>query len=246
MVLISIILTSDIHYHYDDSRKEVTIGDNKHPDTVQKILRECESSDISTIIIPGDFTDHAFDNKKFCCCIVNGEHDEVGTFFEEFYQPLKEKVPNILACVGNHSSYVVWPYTHKPEHDFIKETFGGLYYSQIIDGIRYYCCGLYPTLEVSQWLSDGLISSDEDTPSIIFFHYNLEGDYSDWWSQAEKDEFLRVITPHKSKILCIMCGHYHITSNKKWNDVNVVMAAARDIGFCQYNTDSKEFLISFF
>lgn len=243
MPVVNIILDSDQHYHYEDSDKKIIIGINKDSNTLNKILNLCNENHISAIVLPGDFTNHGFDAKRFCCFFKNGQYDEFGTFINEFYTPLKNKVNNVLCSIGNHSSYVAFPYTHKPEYNFINREFGKLYYSREIDGIKYYCCSLYPNAEIRNWLKFEL--EQHDIPSIIFFHYNLAGDYSDWWPQQDKDAFLQIILPHKDKILCIFNGHYHVTSYDKWNDFNVCIAAATQPALCSYDTDTKEFKVVF-
>lgn len=237
---VNILLDSDQHYHYDSSLNKIIIGQNKGDSTLFKMLGE---ENISTVVLPGDFTDHGWDAKVFCCCIKNGEYDEFGTFMEDFFTPLKNKFGDVLTTVGNHSSYVAWPYTHKPEYDFVTSLHGNMYYSFRKDGIIYFSCGLYPSFEICEWLSTELRSNS--LPIIIFFHYNLDGDYSDWWSDDEKQNFLSVVLPYKDRILSIFCGHLHSTKSYKWNDIQITMAAANSPALCSYDPISKNFSVRF-
>lgn len=243
MTKIKIILDSDQHYHHDDSTNQMVIGTNKDPNTVNKIISLITDNDISAVILPGDFTIYGWDAKRFACFFKNGDYDECGAFINQCYLPIKDKARNVLLCAGNHDTYVKWPYTHKPIFNLIKKEFGSLYYSRQIDGIMFYSCHLYPDANIRNWLKNEL--ANNNLPTIIFFHYNLYNQYSDFWSQADKDAFAQVIEGHRDKIVCIFNGHFHISNVGDWNGFKTCIAASNQTALCTYDTDTKEFSAEF-
>lgn len=65
-------------------------------------------------------------------------------------------------------------------------------------------------------------------PVVIFFHYNITGPHSDWWSAGGKEAFYEVIKPTPKKgyrVCCVAVGHQHRSYIEKWRDVSVVSGA---------------------
>lgn len=243
---IKIILDSDPQYVYVENDNKVRIGLHKglnEDNTVNKIIDLCDSHNITAIITAGDLTDHGYDNKNSClCCSKNGDHDEYSAFIEKYYKPIKNKNNNILLCAGNHDTYTSFPY-RKPIFKFIKEEYGDLYYYRIIDGILFCSCDIYPTREIRRWLDN--ILKQNNMPTIIFFHYNLTGDYSDWFPEADKQEFLKVIEKYRDNIICILTGHWHVSHTDIWNGFKTYIASSFETGLITYNTETKDCSIQF-
>jgi hypothetical protein len=49
---------------------------------------------------------------------------------------------------------------------------------------------------------------------ILYFHYSLEGPYSDFWEQEDKDAFARTIEGYN--VLAIFHGHEHRVGHYIW------------------------------
>lgn len=243
---VKIILDSDPQFLYVENENKVRIGLHKgmyESNTVNKIINLCETNDITAVITAGDLTDHGYDNKNSClCCRPNGEHDETSGFIEQYYKPIKNINNNLLLCAGNHDTYTTFPY-RKPIFNFIKREYGDLYYSKIINGVLFCCCHIYPTRDIRNWLDNQLKQNDK--PTVIFFHYNLTGEYSDWFPENDKNEFLTVINKYKNNIMCILTGHWHTSNQSNWNGFKTFIASSFETGLITLNTDTKECSIQF-
>jgi hypothetical protein len=64
---------------------------------------------------------------------------------------------------------------------------------------------------------------------FLIFHYNLEGSFSDFWSEDDKQAFLKLANEYKSQILGIMVGHKHQTYQNVWNGFKVFSAAGSEL-----------------
>lgn len=125
------------------------------------------------------------------------------------------------------------------------------YYHFQKNGIDYYSCGLYPTEDISNWLSHQL--EKNTLPTIIFFNYNILKDtYSDrsgdltWmFRKAELRYFVSIIKPYKKRILCILCGGSNDSGCFNLYDIPVVLAGGEFPAFCRYDPIKKDFIILF-
>jgi hypothetical protein len=99
----------------------------------------------------------------------------------------------MLMCQGNHDTYVPWPYVSHPVANYIKSRYGEQFYVREVNSVVFICCGIYPDKDVLPWLTEQLKSAGTK-PVIVWFHYNLWGEYSDFWSEQEKQAFLETIT----------------------------------------------------
>lgn len=230
-----LIINSDLHF------TEAGIRPDKsgHAALAREVVSK---TPIDAIICAGDLTDMGWDGRRFLCWAYGGAEDQV-TPLRRWVEGLEADVAPVFLASGNHDQYVPWPYRHKGVRDFIESRHGGLHYNwEIIvrlagsdseadgnadDGqneIRYrgVCLDVYPDKAGRDYLAN-IIQRHPNDRYIIYFHYNLEGSYSDWWSEDEKQKFADVIAGHD--IALIVCGHYHINSLKKWRGYNVAMGA---------------------
>lgn len=227
---VEFIIDSD--QQFTNIKGKAQIGIHKSDLTTSKILRACRSRKISAVISAGDLTDHGYDAKNYWCCFKNGDVNEFEGFLEHYYEPIQLTGTPLLLCAGNHDTYTNFPH-RKPVFDFIKEVYGDLYYHKKIDGINYFSCHMYPTREICEWLKNEILNTNG--PIIIFFHYNLQGAYSDWWQDSEKEYFWNTISPFKHRIICIINGHLHSTVIEKWKGVQYCIAGASEVISGLYN-----------
>lgn len=189
--------------------------------------------------------------------------DQLGSFKKYINNMEKFVVPsNILLCVGNHDMYTttlpknienffmggpllqpVYEYVRKRENATVISNKGkpltlsvnnyyNLVYERSIDNLNFICLGLYPDkYTCDNYLKSRICSAQK---KILFFHFNLEGPFSDFWTQEEKDYFYDTIKLHKDKIVCIVVGHIHTTVMSKWNDITTLCAGGPDILVCNY------------
>ncbi len=170
-------------------------------------------NDVSLVVLAGDLTD-------------TGHDWQFQQFSNEWLIPLVNAGVNIFLAHGNHDTYLDHWYEKKAVLDYIKKTYGNLHYSFNIEGVHFVCCGKYPEGTKSSscclpsckktWLKKDLEKVGKMTPIVIFFHYNIVGNFSDWWTQEEKDEFYDTIEDYN--ILCVFTGHWHYTFTHMWRE----------------------------
>lgn len=227
MQSVKFLINSDQQYTLIDGK--VQIGIHKHPDTVEKILKLCKEYNPCCLISAGDLTDHGYDAKKSWCCFKNGDYDEYGAFMDQFYNPINSET-KVLLCPGNHDTYVKFPY-RKPIFDLIESEFGNLYYSKVIQNIRFISLGIYPNDRIQRWLSNELKHSSENV--VLFWHYNLSGSYSDWWSDEDKIKVYNILFPYHHRIKCIINGHLHSDIISEWRGFKLIIASASQTGLVE-------------
>jgi hypothetical protein len=105
--------------------------------------------------------------------------------------------------------------------------------SRQINDVNLICLGLYPNKETcDNFLTDELKFVSK---KIIFFHFNLEGPFSDWWSDSEKEYFYNTIQPYLGEIICIVVGHCHVTYDHLWKNIRVLSGAGSLPLICDYD-----------
>jgi UDP-2,3-diacylglucosamine pyrophosphatase LpxH len=173
------------------------------------------------LIIPGDILDTggdgniAFDANSKPSCITKSFNE-----MEEFHKFMKRinKNVEVVLCPGNHDTYFKSLKNHLLCRDYamfnyIKNRYGSIYYSKVINGISFVSLGIYPDKKAIEFIN----KHAQTWEKIIFiFHYSLE---SNWWSDAEKEHFYFAIEPYKSKVIGIVFGHIHNTEIKMIHDL---------------------------
>ena len=201
----SFIFAIDSDLHFDPVRSE-------KKDNAEHII----NSGADFLIVTGDMTKRGTDGNSLCC-FINGGKDHLSGFMDDYYEPISKRMP-VYLCAGNHDNWVPWPYIYKPVINLIKEKHGSLTYSFDHKGVHFACCHIYPDDDVLKWLAKDL--DKVIGPIILFFHYNLNGPYSDWWARDKNSDpkivierqskFYRVIKNKNVKL--IITGHRHVNS----------------------------------
>lgn len=219
--MITFVHDSDLHYTPRGLRPEK----KSNP---QKIIE----LDPEFVIVTGDLTENGYDGKSIGCFQYGGDEDQLSPLNREYVKGLEIQGISVYLCAGNHDRGRKWiPY--KPVQKYVKERHGGLKYSFERCGIKFICCGEYP--KDLKWLKKELVN---DQPMFIYFHFNLVGKYSDWWSNKEKEKFYQVIK-YYSNLQAIMVGHRHSSQiHTEWKGITVIRSAGR--GFTLINFDTND------
>ncbi len=184
----------------------------------EPIIQEMkDDEEIKFALIVGDLVDHGWANPRFNCCGCCNLIDEWHDFEQQWVVPLISQIgaSNVYLCAGNHEKILDYrKICRKSAYKKIEESTNGINYYFKTDGVFFLCCGIYPDFNTCLWLDD-LLKWIGHRPVIIFFHYNIEGKYSDFWSDDEKNIFYNLI--QKYNIKAIINGHVHKSSTYLWN-----------------------------
>jgi hypothetical protein len=102
-----------------------------------------------------------------------------------------------------------------PIKDKMRERHGGVDYAWDWDDLRFLCLDMYPDARTREWLRGELERAGRRRPLILFFHYSLEGPYSGFWKDEEKDAFAQALQGHN--VLAIFHGHEHRVGHYLWH-----------------------------
>ena len=217
----SIVLSSDLHFGYIDSVGDVSIRLDKI-DHVQKIIGMKDEFNVQMVISAGDLTENGLDGKRILCWRKN-TYDEVSPMINNWVTPIEKAGIDVLLTIGNHDTYTGQPYIHKPVFGYIKRKYNATChpiinmehsgcYTKRKNNILFISLGVYP--KNLKFLKKNL-PRDNNDPVIIFYHYNTVNEqYSDWWTDEEKENFYQVIKDYN--ILAIINGHIHLSYKKEW------------------------------
>jgi len=101
-----------------------------------------------------------------------------------------------------------------------------------------YCLEVYPRGKILDWLKKDLQKRREEietratprpVPVVMFFHFNLHGPYSDWWTEEQKEDFYKIIEPHKDRIAFLAVGHLHSTYTATWKGIPQVNGSGTNL-----------------
>lgn len=220
--MITFIHDSDLHYDENSSRKK---------NNVQKIL----DIDPDFVVVTGDLTSNGYDGSHFLCFNYGGDEDQLTPLKEKYVNVIENNDIPVYLCDGNHDNgRNKIPY--KPVLCYIKKRHGGLKYTFEYLGVHFICCSVYP--KDIKWLKKKL-NKAKNNPVFIYFHYNLIGRYSDWWSDKDKDKFYETIKDHKN-IKAILEGHFHSSKIYNWRDFLVIRSAGKHFSVIQFDLSEKE------
>ena len=222
--MFSIIHDSDLHFGRNGNLKA---RDDKESNR-QVIIDNDSDSDF--VIVTGDLTENGYDGKQLLCYNYGGFSKQLQMLKEDYVNPLESEGISVKLCIGNHDRGRP-PYLYQPVFNYVKERHGEIEYSFDHKGFRFICCGKYP--KRLEWLEEQL---QENVPTIIFFHYNLEGEWSDFWKEDEKAFFSDVINGYN--IVAILVGHHHISDITNWKDYTVISSAGK--GYTQIILDPSD------
>ncbi|MBD3231778.1 hypothetical protein GF322_03900 [Candidatus Dependentiae bacterium] len=187
-----------------------------------------------------------------------GKKSETKAFKQIWYDPLmnafKKVGGNVYVGIGNHDTYWSSPSEPKPPAilRFIKETYGSYLYSFNIGPIHFIHLGLHPSINRQDFkynpnkldnsllfLKANLAGISKTTPIVIFFHYPIHGEMSDWWTKAEKADFYNTIKDYN--VILIIVGHHHKSARfrfgKTFGDkvIPVVQAAGDEFAMIKWS-----------
>lgn len=227
---LNLIIHSDLHFTADGIR----------PDKASNISTiENMHEPIDAIICAGDLTHSGHDGKNVCgLWYYGGKQDQV-TPLRTYIKKLEEIAP-VYLCDGNHDGYVPWPYCHKGVRDLIEERHKSLLYSWDLHkegfakSFHFICLSVYPDKDALKFLKADL-KKNTDKYNVIYFHYNIEGRWSDWWTDVEKGAFYETIKDHNVKLIIV--GHSHNNYLVKWNGINVASGAGSKVALCTILND---------
>ena len=223
---ITFLVDSDLHFKHEIISTKTN--------NVNKIITLAQKEKINALICPGDLTDNGWDGAHFTCWKYGGDYDQLTPYKEQYEKPISKHIP-IYECAGNHDYYVPPPHIHHGVLDYIKSKHGGLRYSFDIDKLHFIALDRYPDKDGMNFLKDD-IKKHKDKDIIIFFHYNLTGPYSEWWSEDEKEKFYEVIKYYKVKALLV--GHLHSSMLSEWKGYKVILAGGPKIAKCIYDGEN--------
>lgn len=160
------------------------------------------------------------------------------------------QIPPLLGS-GPLWAGVCYPYSDKPS-----DPAGGYYRSFKIRGCVFFACGIYPNSKtvfldplIADYVKGDMLTGParkDKTPVFFFFHYNIQGAFSDWWDDDEKDYFYEVIKDLNVK--AIFCGHNHFSEYYEWKKKKIPVYQVGGTQFAKvtinYKTSCKIELVS--
>jgi len=150
------------------------------------------------VLFTGDLTDSG----------LAEEFDE----FERFYGLTgKEGLLRfpVFETIGNHDMGSDTPVGRR-----VRARHGGVDYSWDVADVHFLCLDMFPDARTVEWMKQDLVGVGRDRPLVLFFHYSLEGPYSDFWEPQEKDAFASAIEGRN--VLAIFHGHEHRAGHYVW------------------------------
>ncbi len=115
----------------------------------------------------------------------------------------------VFESIGNHDVNQTSPIKERA-----RQRHGGINYSFDWDGLHFACLDMYPDARTLEWLKRDLARLPADHPLILFFHYSLDGPYSDFWEDEEKAAFARAI--ESRNVVALFHGHEHRVGHYVW------------------------------
>ena len=115
----------------------------------------------------------------------------------------------VFEAIGNHDVN-----SESPIKGRARERHGGTNYAWSWDDLTFLCLDMYPDVTTRAWMTRQLEKLGKDRPVILFFHYSLEGPYSYFWEQLDKDDFARAIEGYN--VAAIFHGHEHRVGHYMW------------------------------
>lgn len=116
----------------------------------------------------------------------------------------------IFETFGNHDTETIIG----PVPGHVRKRHGATIYSWDEGPLHIACLGKYPDSVGVEWLKKDLARVGTKKPVLFYFHYGLEGPFSDWWSPAEKEAFAKAIEGFN--VIGILHGHYHMSGKYQW------------------------------
>jgi hypothetical protein len=116
----------------------------------------------------------------------------------------------VFEAIGNHDLN-----SESPIKQRARARHGAIHYSWDWSDLHLVCLDMYPDATTLAWLRRDLASLRPDHPLILFFHYSIQGHYSNGWEDEEKSAFARAIEGRN--VLAIFHGHEHRMGHYVWS-----------------------------
>ena len=130
----------------------------------------------------------------------------------------------VFECTGNHDR--TWYRNSVPKR--VARRHKGCCYKVSWGDLQVISCDLCPGKKNIKWLEKQLEKIGPNLPIIIFFHYNMVGPFSDYWSKKEKRDFLKLC--RYFKVIAVFHGHLHQAQIKNIYGLDVF-----NTGACKHN-----------
>lgn len=219
---VTFYITADTHLGHEGIR-EANLRQvdalNALPGTPWPDSRDGTVDEPRGVLIAGDLTDDG----------APGEWDE----FEEIYgldgTDGLLKWP-VFEATGNHDRRILWT---DPVLGQVARRHGRLVRSWNWDDVHMVSLDLYPDYAARQWLARDLARAGRKVPVVIYFHYAIQGPWSQWWGDSEKEAFAEVIDGYN--VVAIFHGHSHRPRHYRWKGYDVFNVGAcrhRHYSFC--------------
>ena len=125
----------------------------------------------------------------------------------------------VFEAIGNHDVN-----SESPIKERVSRRHGAIHYAWEWDDLRMICLDMYPDAVTRGWLERELDRLGPERPVILYFHYSIEGPYSEAWPEDDKLAFGSAIAGHN--VLAIFHGHYHRIGHYVWRGMPVFRPGA--------------------
>lgn len=198
-------VTADTHFGYEglhaSNQRQIAAMNNLPGTPFPKELGGRVASPVG-VVVAGDLTE-------------SGSQNQWDQFLAHYGPNGRLRFP-VFECSGNHDR--LGPF-HSPVLAGIEQRHNALLYGVAWGGLVVLCLDVYPKEANLVWLRRQLDRISPDQPVAMFFHYAIEGPYSDWWTEEEKEAFANTIAGHR--IVAIFHGHAHESRHYVWRGYDV-------------------------
>lgn len=243
-----VLLDGDNHFGDSVNSDGIVLprsGKNYSPSIFNKIKLEY---DFDFIINSGDLTCSGYDAKPIYpfWWKKNGDVDEYGALMKDYCNKLDDLGLKYYLTVGNHDTYVQSPYFRKPVFKLVKDKYNATNktflwegckltmngwkhsgcYKFVKNDIVFINMGVYP--KNLDWLKKQLKNINHNVPIVFIYHYTTPNNvqFSDWWTDDEKDDFFSIIKKHNVILICN--GHFHSNVLYHWHGIPCVTGSGDD------------------
>ena len=130
----------------------------------------------------------------------------------------------VYECTGNHDRTWARKYVSKQ----VARRHGGCCYKQSWGDLQVISVDVCPGKKNIAWLEKELEKIGPYLPVVIFYHYNMVGPFSGFWSRAEKKRFIKLC--RQFNVIGIFHGHLHQAEIKNICGIDIF-----NTGACKHN-----------
>lgn len=224
---------SDLHFSADDD-DDITPMSYKNNNATKVIEAKPD-----LVLVAGDMTNNGSDGSKFMCIPISGPEKQLQGYLTQYVEPITANGIQVYSCLGNHDNWTYPPYVYKAIVKYIKKKHGGIYYNFIHKGVQFICLNIYPDSAGLKYFKK---VADATLPIVLFFHYNLEGEMSGWWTDEEKEAFKNTISGYSIKL--IVTGHLHEAHEGIWNGYSYIICGGAGIYKCFFSAETQSVSVS--